>query len=427
MDDLANNNPSATMEEEEEAGIGAKSDDELMESNSIDYDFDEDFHGDESEDEDEDDYDYFASQMESYFDDLDCPTGVEVSVQFSLDDDNKSIQPQNNTQISSSKVVVTDIDDQTQINNNIKELQLISSTTLKEDHNNDHANKANSSGSSSSTTVEAKLFPTFDFVDDIPDHYYFNSKFKPTNKNWTKVIQDEWKSLKTGLPETIFVRVSESRMELLRAVIVGPPGTPYHDGLFTFDCIFCESYPYKPPSVYYYSSGLRINPNLYNNGKVCLSLLGTWEGKNKCENWEPGRSTMLQVLVSIQALILNAQPYFNEPGFEITSATPEGDRASQRYNETALILSFKTMLYTMRNPPMHFKDLVVHHFQNRAQAILVACEAYSKGQALAGSEIINKNQSTETTSGSSKFKTEVSQMMKLLLTSFLQNGYTPNN
>jgi len=36
-------------------------------------------------------------------------------------------------------------------------------------------------------------------------------------------------------------------MELLRAVIAGPAGTPYHDGLFVFDCIFPPTYPDAPP------------------------------------------------------------------------------------------------------------------------------------------------------------------------------------
>lgn len=47
--------------------------------------------------------------------------------------------------------------------------------------------------------------------------------------------------------DTIFVRVYEARMELLRAVIIGPPGTPYHDGLFVFDCLFPTNYPKSPP------------------------------------------------------------------------------------------------------------------------------------------------------------------------------------
>ncbi len=39
---------------------------------------------------------------------------------------------------------------------------------------------------------------------------------------------------------------------------------------------------------------MRFNPNLYNCGKVCLSLLGTWSG-DRGENWNPDVSTMLQV------------------------------------------------------------------------------------------------------------------------------------
>ena len=36
-------------------------------------------------------------------------------------------------------------------------------------------------------------------------------------------------------------------MDLLRAVIVGPAGTPYHDGLFFFDVQFPYEYPDIPP------------------------------------------------------------------------------------------------------------------------------------------------------------------------------------
>ena len=39
---------------------------------------------------------------------------------------------------------------------------------------------------------------------------------------------------------------------------------------------------------------VRFNPNLYNCGKVCLSLLGTWQGAAG-ETWDPKCSTLLQV------------------------------------------------------------------------------------------------------------------------------------
>jgi len=43
------------------------------------------------------------------------------------------------------------------------------------------------------------------------------------------------------------VRVFESRMDLMRAVIIGAEGTPYHDGLFFFDVYFPPKYPNVPP------------------------------------------------------------------------------------------------------------------------------------------------------------------------------------
>lgn len=36
-------------------------------------------------------------------------------------------------------------------------------------------------------------------------------------------------------------------MDILRAVIVGAEGTPYHDGLFFFDVFFPSGYPSVPP------------------------------------------------------------------------------------------------------------------------------------------------------------------------------------
>ncbi len=39
---------------------------------------------------------------------------------------------------------------------------------------------------------------------------------------------------------------------------------------------------------------MRFNPNLYNCGKVCLSLLGTWSG-GKGEGWDMNSSSALQV------------------------------------------------------------------------------------------------------------------------------------
>ncbi|XP_017642542.1 probable ubiquitin-conjugating enzyme E2 25 isoform X1 [Gossypium arboreum] len=269
-----------------------------------------------------------------------------------------------------------------------------------------------------------QLFKQFDTVEDFSDHHYASggASMKQPPKNWAKKIQEEWRILEKDLPDTIFVRVYESRMDLLRAVIIGAEGTPYHDGLFFFDVFFPASYPKGPPQVYYHSGGLRLNPNLYSCGKVCLSLLNTWSG-NKNEKWIPGMSTMLQVLVSIQALILNQDPYFNEPGWAHHRGTPQGELLSRQYNEDTFILSLKTMIYSMRRPPKHFEDFVVGHFYRRAQDILVACKAYMDG-AQVGCLVKGGVQDVDEgdKSCSQKFKNSVSGCVNMLVKEFTVLG-----
>ena len=179
--------------------------------------------------------------------------------------------------------------------------------------------------------------------------------------------------------DTVYVRAYEDRMDLLRVAMVGASGTPYHDGLFFFDLQLPPSYPAAPPSVNYRSFGLRVNPNLYPSGTVCLSLLNTFGGQG-AELWSPEVSSVLQVVVSIQGLVLNAQPYYNEAGYEAQVGTPEGRRNELPYSENTYLLNLQTMIHLLRRPPAGFEDFVRNHFLHRARHVLLACKAYLEGR-----------------------------------------------
>jgi ubiquitin-protein ligase len=110
-------------------------------------------------------------------------------------------------------------------------------------------------------------------------------------------IAKELAVLTTNLPvawdSSIFLRVDETRVDIIKALIIGPEGTPYQNGCFLFDIFLGHSYNQLPPSVKYMTTNggkFRFNPNLYADGKVCLSLLGTWAGPG----WVAGKSTLLQ-------------------------------------------------------------------------------------------------------------------------------------
>ena len=169
------------------------------------------------------------------------------------------------------------------------------------------------------------------------------------------------------------VRVDERRAVQWTILITGPEDTPYDCGAFLFDAFFPSSYPTSAPLVKFRTTGggrVRFNPNLYKDGKVCLSLLGTWSGA-KGETWDAASSTMLQVIVSIQSLILCAQPYFNEPGYERTIGTPEGDRQSSQYNAAIREHALRcAMIDQLKKPPAPFAEAIRAHFRERKERLL---------------------------------------------------------
>ncbi|KAJ4825240.1 hypothetical protein Tsubulata_039373 [Turnera subulata] len=243
----------------------------------------------------------------------------------------------------------------------------------------------------------------------------------------------EWRILKTHLPDTIYVRAYENRIDLMRAAIVGAAGTPYHDGIFFFDIAFPADYPARPPLIHYRSFGLRINPNLYASGLVCLSLLNTWHGK-KSEIWSPSGSTMLQVLVSIQGLVLNEKPYYNEPGTGVWPGRGYWDKRSNAYSEDVFVLCCKTMMFLMRRAPKNFEGFVADHFRVTAPAILSACKAYMEGRASVGhyyaSNVVDHDGSSSSSSlvqVSDKFKGAMRKLFPDLVDAFARSGASVGN
>jgi len=96
------------------------------------------------------------------------------------------------------------------------------------------------------------------------------------------------------------------------AMIIGPPDSIYaHCPLF-FKFEFPDDYPFTPPSVTFLTNDgkTRFHPNLYTDGKVCLSILGTYSGPS----WQSTMSFSM-ILLSLKALLDN-NPLRHEPGYE---------------------------------------------------------------------------------------------------------------
>jgi baculoviral IAP repeat-containing protein 6 len=234
----------------------------------------------------------------------------------------------------------------------------------------------------------------FELVASLPGHFKLGARGggaralmagsgAPTREFLRRVsseLSDLSEALPISLESAVFFRAMEDCMSVCQMLIIAPTDTPYAGGCFLFDLFLPPEYPQRPPLVQIRTTGngsVRFNPNLYADGKVCLSLLGTWHG-DAAESWNAHSSTLLQLAISIQSLIFVPEPYFNEPGFMGAYGTPAGMRASDEYNREVEANTIRwAMLDMLRAPPPAFAEAVKRHFRLRGPAILAQCRRWA--------------------------------------------------
>ncbi|KAF2677965.1 hypothetical protein K458DRAFT_318208 [Lentithecium fluviatile CBS 122367] len=222
-----------------------------------------------------------------------------------------------------------------------------------------------------------------------PDDHHFATQTAASSSTFMRRISKEHKILRTSLPPGIFVRTWESRLDLIRVLMIGPSDTPYEYAPFIIDFHLGSSYPQQPPSAFFHSwtyGNGPVNPNLYEDGKICLSLLGTWHADERNESWSPAKSTLLQVLVSLMGLVLVKEPYYNEAGYDVHRATPETKLSSALYTERSYFRSRAFIAHALTNGVVPFADELMALYRHRAdgapnlldKAILAAREILAR-------------------------------------------------
>lgn len=175
-----------------------------------------------------------------------------------------------------------------------------------------------------------------------------------------RLIKDICQILKNPLNDQgIFYKHDDEKVDLGYCMIIGSSDTPYHNGYYFFKFEYPEEYPFVPPKVTFYNNdkNTRFHPNLYRNGKVCLSILNTWKGEQwtSCQNI----STVLLTILSI----LNNTPLLNEPGITKTH---------RDYNNYNLLITYKNIEHSILSNLIDFihtisifrcfKDDLTNHF-----------------------------------------------------------------
>lgn len=126
-------------------------------------------------------------------------------------------------------------------------------------------------------------------------------------------LKDYEKNKEENNKNGIYLEYDEADIYKLYLVLVGSDG-PYLGCFFEFNIVLPPTYPFSPPKFKFKSpdENMRIHPNLYGSGKVCLSVINTWSGPG----WT-ACNTILSVCNILLGMVLSLKnPLSAEPAYE---------------------------------------------------------------------------------------------------------------
>ena len=121
--------------------------------------------------------------------------------------------------------------------------------------------------------------------------------------------------LKQQINETNYyysIEVDEKNFMKWNILLLGPSDTIFEGGIFRCQIEFPKEYPNKPPSFKFVDK--LYHPNIYPDGKVCISILHEGEDQygyeHISERWNPSHSVN-SILMSILSML--TAPNFESP------------------------------------------------------------------------------------------------------------------
>jgi len=133
------------------------------------------------------------------------------------------------------------------------------------------------------------------------------------------------------LDNDFLIYFDESNVNKIYSIIKPPKESVYRHKFIRLNFDIPENYPHSPPVVTFVNyDGIRIHPNMYENGKCCSTILNTWPSDNEKWTSSMGIETILLTFHSF----LDNNPYTYEPGGQDDSS----------YTDYVLHQSWKTCL-----------------------------------------------------------------------------------
>ena len=127
-----------------------------------------------------------------------------------------------------------------------------------------------------------------------------------------KRLMKEMKALKDNPYTEFSIHPKPDKFLDWEGIIFGPESSPYQGGIFKFEMKFPKEYPNKPPKLQFITP--LFHPNIYTDGKVCISILhegvDEFNYESVADRWKPIHG-ITSILMSI--VLMLAEPNLESP------------------------------------------------------------------------------------------------------------------
>jgi ubiquitin-protein ligase len=125
-----------------------------------------------------------------------------------------------------------------------------------------------------------------------------------------KICTNQLKAYNKDPVDGVVLDQDPDNLSLIKFTIFGPKETPWEDHTMFGYITIPDGYPFIPPVLKF--SSKTYHPNIYPDGKVCLSILNSTRDETgyfrESELWSP--------VIDLRCIFLSIMNLFNEPNLE---------------------------------------------------------------------------------------------------------------
>ncbi|GAM25581.1 hypothetical protein SAMD00019534_087560 [Acytostelium subglobosum LB1] len=153
----------------------------------------------------------------------------------------------------------------------------------------------------------------------------------------SKLLQNQFKKIQSEPIEGVYFELVDENLFEWKAYVEGPPETDYEGGIFQVQMKFPQDYPMSPPTLVFLSEFW--HPNIYPDGKVCISILhppgeDETSGELPEERWLPTQ-TVTTILLSVISML--SAPNTSSPANVDASVEWRNDKEGYRKRVKQLV------------------------------------------------------------------------------------------